>query len=345
MEQKNKKAKKEPVFIVKAATKHGGLDYLHIALIVLVVVLVGVAFSLSIFKKGVVLQNCPYGVVNSTCAAAPYTNGQVMDAVGKVLAGYSTVNSSLSLLSYYSLVNQSIVSYLSNQSGWLVEVPYIDPLLNNKTLYASFVLNPNLSLKTPFLSTISPLRHTNNSVVSFGVVSISGKNTCNYTKPIPVYLVVDPYVPGFISYMKGALNLSKSREGSASFKYYFVFSAYSASFYGKYGAPNTQALGRYLACASQQPRFSQFISNLSIAYQGSPLSESMLSQMVAGSGLNSSAFATCMQSVNSTLFNQNTLVGLYNITSVPSYVVNCKYQTIPETANSAIGYALKQISK
>jgi len=69
---------KEPVFIVKPALKRGGLDYLHISLIALVIVLIALAFSLAFFKQGTVVKNCYYGVVNGTCATQQYNSSQVL---------------------------------------------------------------------------------------------------------------------------------------------------------------------------------------------------------------------------------------------------------------------------
>ncbi len=56
------KGAKEPVFLVKSASKHGGLDYLHIGLIALVIVLIALSFSLANFKSVIV---CQYGVSKS----------------------------------------------------------------------------------------------------------------------------------------------------------------------------------------------------------------------------------------------------------------------------------------
>ena len=42
---------KEPVFIIRPASKHLGLDYLHILLIALVIILIVLAFALSTFQR------------------------------------------------------------------------------------------------------------------------------------------------------------------------------------------------------------------------------------------------------------------------------------------------------
>ncbi len=353
MEKNKPKQKngKEPVFIVKG-TRMGGLDYLHIALIALVIILIAFSFELAVFKKGVILENCPYGIINnSTCAPQPINSSNassyanVIDAAGKILASYSSVNTSLSILPYISLINDSKVSFMPSLKEWEVVVPYKDILDENKTFNLSFILFNNLTLDNSFISTLKPAKYTDNKVVSLGVVSLSGKYLCNYTTPIPVDFMIDPYTPGFINYTYNAINISKSYGAKLNMSYNFLFSGYSTSLYRNYGVSATQRLGDYLVCASKQPRFKQFISNLSIIYNNKPIENSTLYQMVLGSGLNTTKFDQCMTNASVILDNQARFAAFYNITSLPSYVIDCKYQTIPQTANYAINYTLNKISK
>src|SRR5271168_1470309 len=138
---KSKITSKEPVFIVKPAFKNFGLDYLHIILIALVIVLVVLAFALSTFKQGVVVTNCQYGNnVSGSCNTTMHNSSQALGAAERDLASYSKINTSLSLIPYYSLVNRSEVSYLPQSKKWLVIVPYIDPLANNTIFNISLLL-------------------------------------------------------------------------------------------------------------------------------------------------------------------------------------------------------------
>jgi hypothetical protein len=57
--------RKEPVFIVKPALKNFGLDYLHIILIALVIILIALAFALSTFKQGTIITNCQNSTTSS----------------------------------------------------------------------------------------------------------------------------------------------------------------------------------------------------------------------------------------------------------------------------------------
>ncbi len=347
MPNKQKKVlKKEPVFIVKQATRMGGLDYLHISLIVLVIILIGLAFAISYFKPGAIIINCnSINASNSTCARNTtqginaITLSALHFAIGRAIAGYGAYNTSLALLEYTSLVNQSKIYYINASSEYLAIVPYRDPLDNNKTFNISFIFQHNFTLKSAYISTINPAP-TQNSAISYGVVSLAGRYLCNYTKPLPVYYFIDPYVPGFIKQINQSIALQKEYANQIDISYNFLFTQYSASKYLSYGKVPTQRLGAYLTCASQQRKFGSFISNLSIAYQQTPLPNQTLYQMAQGSGLNLSSFNECMSNATSTLDGEATLAAFYNITTVPTYILDCKYQTVPYSAQSAINYLI-----
>jgi hypothetical protein len=348
MAQKTRNAKKaggkEPVFIIRPALERFGLDYLHISLLALVVILIAVAFALSAFKQGVVLENCQYGVTNESCATPAHNSSEALAAAERILASYSTVNTTLALLPYYSLVNESSVSYLPSLKEWLVVIPYINPLAQDELSNMSMVLNDNLSLAEPFLQTLTPFYRTNNSVAGLGVVSLYGKALCTATKPVPVYLITDPYAPGAIPSLYTALNASRKFAGSVNMSYYFIFSGYSERFYGSNGAEDTQSLGRYLLCASrQQGRLYPFLQNLSMVYTGNPVNNFTLNEVEVGSGMNTSSFGACLVNASTVLDYQARLASLYGITSTPEFITDCRYASIPQTIGYAINYTLKSI--
>ncbi|MGC8652361.1 MAG: DsbA family protein [Candidatus Micrarchaeia archaeon] len=340
---KGAKRESEPVFIVKPALKHYGLDYLHIALIVLVVVLVALAFSLATFKQAVLIKNCPYGIVNGTCASLQYTNAQVLQAAGRILASYSTVNTSLSLLPYYSMINDSTVNYMPNESEWLVVVPFKDPYISNTIFNFSMLLNANLSLEQAYLQAIKPVLYTNNSVVAPGVISIYGKTLCTTTKPIPLYLVVDPYAPGAMEAIRLAAQVSSIYNNSLNVSYDFVFGASAQQFYSQYGAQETQDMARYLFCAYRQRKMGAYAANLSSVFSGYPLSNSTLSSIASASKLNATQLDQCLGSSYTALAHQAQLANFYNVVSTPTFIANCKYTAIPQTLNNTITYALGEV--
>ncbi len=334
---------KEPVFILKPAIKNHGLDYLHIELMAIVIILIALAFALAAFKPGVVVKSCAYGAVNGTCTEPLHNSTQALAAAYKVIASYATVNTSFSLLPYYVLVNESKISYLPNQSAWFIIVPYTDPFISNAIFNFSMLLSDsNLSLENSFSPMIKPVLYTNNTVVAPGVVSIYGGALCTTSKPVPVYMVTDPYSTGAIPALYTALNASKRFGSEINMSYYFIFAGSAISFYNGYGAATTQLLGRYLSCASKQGSFSNFLSNLSIAYKGVPLSNNTLYDVVQGSHLNISSMNACMANSITSLDYQAKVASLYNVVTTPELVVNCKYATIPQTLNLAINYSLGQ---
>ncbi|MGC8586477.1 MAG: DsbA family protein [Candidatus Micrarchaeia archaeon] len=335
--------KKEPVFIVKPASKRFGLDYLHVGLIVLVAILIALAFALAFFKQATIVENCPYGIVNGTCAHLPYTNSQVLQAVGKILASYESVNTSLSLLPYYSLINQSKIFYLENSSEWFVEVPFVDPYISNTIYNFSIVLNSNLTLKQAYLQALKPVYYTNDSVVSSGVISMYGKTLCTTSKPIPVYLVVDPYAPSAMKALELASRVQKDYNATLNVSYDFVFSSYAQSFYNQYGVEYTQNIAKYEFCAYKQGKIGSFVSNLSSVFDGYPLSNSTLSVIASDSGLNMSMLSSCISTAYTPLAYQAQLANFYNVVSTPTFIVNCKYLAIPATLNNSIHYALSEI--
>jgi hypothetical protein len=346
-EKMSKISSKEPVFIIKPAFKNYGLDYLHISLLALVIILVALAFALSTFKQGVVLTNCQYGSdANGTCNTTIHNSTQALAAAEKVIAAYSNVNTTLSLIPYFSLINQSKVSYLVQTKQWLVVVPYIYPYDTSKAYNISLLLyDSNLTLVNSFIQTLRPATPTNNSVVALGTVSIYGQAACKTATPIPVYVVADPYAPGVLNTLNTSIKVAKQYGNKINVSYFFIFSGYSIQNYGGFGVNQTQQLGRYMECASkQQGRFPQFMSNLSIAYTGKPLANNTLYDVELGSGLNTSEFGTCMQNVTRTLNIQAEFATLYHIISTPTIIVNCRYSTIPQSMNYAINYSLMNLN-
>jgi hypothetical protein len=344
-ENKRKGSGKEPVFIVKPALKNFGLDYLHITLIALVIILVVLALALSTFKPGTIVKTCSNGSAcnstNNSTSGTIHTSAQALIAAKNALASYSNLNTSLSLIPYYSLVNQSKVDYLNNSKEWLVIVPYIDPLANGTVFNISLLFyDSNLTLASAYIQTLKPAVTTNNSVVGLGTVQLSGQIACKTSKPVPLYIITDPYSPGMLKTLDAAVNASEKYKGSINASYYFIFSGYSQSFYNGYGELDTQQMGRYLYCASNQRNFPQFVSNLSIAYTGRPLSNLTLYQVSLGSNLNTTMLNVCMQNVTTSLNYQSEFANLYHIVSTPTIIVNCQYTTLPQTLDYAINYSL-----
>ena len=328
--------------IVRPAVRRWGLDYLHVSLIVLVVILVALAFALSAFKSGPVYENCINGIVNGTCTGPAHSGAQALSAGESILASYAPVNSSLSLLAYYSSPNEGNASYIANSSEWLVQIPYLNPFSGNKYEVTMLLYDSNLSLVRPFLQTAAPAQITKNKVVSLGVIELAGKSMCTAQKPFPVYDIVDPYAPGATQGLFRGINASQTYGNEVNVSYKIVFTGYAVDKYSSYGINETQEVGAYLLCASNQPRFDAFLENYSLVFNGNPINALTLSQTAQGSGLNMSQLNTCLANASNVLTAQAKLTQFYNITTTPTFVINCRYSTIPQTLGYAIPYAINQ---
>ncbi len=333
---------KAPVFLVRPASKAGGLDYLHITLIILVVILIGLAVALTRFSS-VKLVNCQYGIVNGTCANEVSNSTQAIMAARRIMASYSTVNTSLSLLPFYTLPNSYTATYLPQNGGWLVYTPYQDPYTGaNIIMY--LVLNNNLTLNTSVMQTLSPIKETDNYVVAPGVVSLSGKSDATTSTPIPVNLILDVYAKGSISAIQSAINASLKYKGEVNVSYDFIFTNASVSKYAEYGKGNTQILASYIFCASSRPEFSNFILNLSKVFSGNPIDIPELNAVSNGTGINYTYMQSCLSNSSKPLYYQSLFAQLYNVTSTPEFIVNGKYQTISTKLDQAINYSLSNLN-
>lgn len=340
--KKNDQKKSDPVFIIKPVTKNGGLDYLHISLIILVIILISLAFSLSRFNS-VKLVNCQYGINNGTCISSTTNSLQAIRAAEKVMAGYSTINTSLSLLPYYTLPNQYNASYITKLNKWLVYTPYTNPYTKN-VVSMYIILNQNLTLNTSLMQTLSPIRVTDNYVVAPGTVSINGKLLSTTNTPISVNLIIDPYASGAISAIRSAVNSSMKYKNSIKMNYDFIFTNAASSKYNGYGVAETQQLASYIFCASKYTNFYNFTTNLSKVFNGNPLTQSQLSNIVNESGMNYKKIINCVATSSKPLYYQSLFAEFYNITSTPTFIVNGKYETISTKLNEAINYSLNTLS-
>lgn len=331
---------KEPVFIVKPVMKGHGLDYLHLTLVVLIVVLVGFALALAYSKPATLVAGC--GANSTTCSTPTHNESAVLSAADHALVYYASINSSISLLPYYSLVNRSTASYVPAGRYWLVVIPYLSPYNTSVTYNFSMLMyDSNLTVKNAFVNSVRPAASKGRSVVALGTVGIDDTAACNTTRPIPVYLITDPYAPGALSAIGRAINASAMYGNSIGFRYFMVFSSYAISKYPGFGVQQTQLLGSYMYCASKQGNFPQFMSNLSIAYTGQPLNNLTLGDVAHGSGLQIGALAACLANSSTAINYQAQLASSYNITSTPQFIVNCKYLTLPQTLGYAINYSLR----
>ncbi len=330
-------AVKEPSVVIKPLGRMGGLDTIHVSLIVLVVIMAGLLLAVtwnSTVQPVTLQQNCTYQAQNGTCITPLHNSSQVRMAVEKFIAGYAYNNTSESLFPYTTAVNSMSITFIPVSREWYVTVPTQD-LYSNTTFSLEFIFNDVNSTITPFTQAVSPNISTDNYVQSYGVVSLYGKAACSVSTPAQVYWFIDPYSPGSIHSL---VTLSSLETSSNDIQAHIevLYTQYSAQIAKSYGINNTQAFGKYVFCASQQSNFTSFADTLNSVYNGQYMSPSLLATLAKNSGLNSSALQICIANSSEIISRQSVIAKYYNVTSTPIAVTNCEYQSIPQTEQYAL---------
>lgn len=335
--EKQEKRVKEPSVIVKPLGWLGGLDGIHLSLMVLVVILIALLLAVSSSGKqlGSGQLNCTYGSVNGTCIAPLHNQSQVLLAAGRFIAGYTSVNSSLSLLPYISDMANASVSYGLESGSWNVKVPEKNPY-SQTTFYLQLSVNDtNLSV-LPFIQSASPSAATDNYVSAYGTVKLAGKSACSVTSPTQVYWFIDPYASGSIGSLASLLSLESAQGSRIAPHLEILYTQASQGMAGTYGLNNTLLFGQYLFCASQQPNFSVFARTVNSTYSGLYMSPGTLQTLANDSSLNQGELSSCITGAGTFINRQAVLAQYYNITSTPLVITDCQYQSIPQTTSSAL---------
>lgn len=349
---------KTPSVIVKPLGKTGGLDSIHLALSILVVVMVALLLAVSYSKqsasysfKNPPLNNsnatCSYGIINGTCVVPVHNSTQIKMIAERFIARYNTINTSLSLLPYISEVGLMNLSYDSASHYWYVSFP-IQNLESRSTIRFLFMINDsNTSKVIPMIQTIAPSNSTvsENFVASKGVVQISGKSSCSSQVPLQLYWFVDPYEPGGISSLANMTSIQSKYGSKVGVSLEILYSQYSQNIASSEGLNNTLSLGDYLFCSSKQggQPFYSFVNTLEKSYQGGYMPASLLSEYASSSGLNSSEMGSCLGTAGTYINRQAVLAKYYGIVSSPAVVTDCQYLSLPQTASYAISYANSSI--
>lgn len=347
MAKKQTKAQiNEAKIVLKPIGRYGGLDNIHIALLVLVAVLIALLLVISYSKPQIIIENttntsstCVYGVMNGSCVYPTHNESSVLRQLGKIIASYEFVNGSLSLLPYYSIIQNTTFGYLPISKVWLAVVPVINPATGNTFSTSFLIYDSNLSLVNPYIQTVRTSQVLSDYVVSQGVVRLSNQAVCGMQAPLPVYWFIDPYAQGSISSLSNLTAVESKYGSKLNLSLKVLFASESQNIAKTYGDNNTRALGKYLFCSSKQSGFSNFVTTLNAVYSGSYLSPSLLSSLANQSGLNIPQLRGCMLNSTSAINAQALLAQYYNVTSTPSVVTDCVYSAIPQTERNAICFA------
>lgn len=334
----------EPSILVKPVSRFGGLDNIHIALIVLAVILVLLIIIMSYTTKISIVnvtqgQNCTYGSVNGTCIHPVHTAAQAKMAAEQILAGYSTSNSAISLLPYLANVNKANVSYLSNTKQWYVSIPYTSPINGKSYLFGMLMSDANTSIYSTFVQETANSSSTDNYVVAPGVIKIAGETSCSAGGPLQVYWFIDPYAPGSIPSLINATRLQNMAGAKANVTMKILFTQYSQQVANTYGLNSTLNLGRYILCGSVQKNFTGFVKALNASYTGTYMPAYILQGIASASGFNTTSLNSCLSSSQNIMNVQAIQAKRFNITSSSAVVTDCQYISIPQTAAAAACYA------
>lgn len=341
--------KDETKIVVKPIGALGGLDSIHLALMVLVAILIVlllmVTYSKPIGINATSNLTCSYGAYNGSCVGPVHNISSVKRAVGQILASYAGVNASLSILPYFSYMQNANVTYVPTSKQWLATVPAKDPTTNNAFDVSFLLYDSNLTLARPYIQTATVSKYVKDYVVSQGVVRLNGKSVCLQSSPVQVYWFIDPYAFGSISTLNYLSSLKQNFASKVNASVDIVSGSASLAVVQQTGNVSaTQALGKYIVCASKQSNFTSFVSTLQSVYANGYVPPSLLSTIVNQSKLDKGQMASCLANITSTLNAQALLAQYYNVTSTPSVITNCVYQSIPQTAKSAVCYATNSTS-
>ncbi len=331
----------EPSILVKPVSRFGGLDNIHIALMILVVILILLIVAISYNTTITVINGTSNVTTNhSSVSLARHNASQVRLYAERVLAGYSGINSSLSLLPYLSNVSRMNVSYVPSLKEWYASFPYTSPANKSKSYTYSFMIrDSNLSLAGALSQSPAPFTIGQNYVVSPGVIKIAQQTSCSFNKPLQVYWFIDPYSPGSIPSLVTASSLQDRFGSKVNITVKSLFTQYSSSIANAYRLNNTLALEKYILCGENQKNFSGFVRSLNASYSGTYMPAYVLQGIAEQSGFNMSVLNSCISSSQEAINNQVVLAKYYNITSTPSVIADCQYLSIPQTALQAICYA------
>ncbi len=344
---KNTKNITQPSVVIKPLGKFGGLDGIHIALIILIALTLAFLLYISFARQSIVILTnqtqsasdqtiCHYGYLNNSCITPIHNSSEILHIFEQYIAGYSSINGAQSLIPFISNVSMAKVYYIPYSHSWLVTVP--ERNINSNVIFnISAIINDiNTSEVIPFIQTIKPNNITNNFVAGNGYLKINDTISCSNSTTTPVYWFIDPYSAGGISSLYYLENLSQHFGSKISPTLEILYTQSSQEIADTYGLTNATLLGKYLFCSSQQGTFDTFASTLNSSYKNLYLNQQSLQQLAKNSGLNMSELSTCIASAGTIINRQAILAKHYNITSSPSVLIGCQYLAIPQTAYQSI---------
>ena len=160
-----------------------------------------------------------------------------------MLASYSTVNSSLSLLPFISNISSMNETYMPALKAWYVSLSARNFGSNLTFAFSFLISDTNASKVTPLIQAAIPSRILDNTVVEQGVVQLNGKYSCVSTTPTQVYWFIDPYATGAVSSLLNASGIQSKFGSSVNVTMRIVFGSDTQRVANSYGLLNAEYLG------------------------------------------------------------------------------------------------------
>ncbi len=334
-ENKNNKAAPEPRIIIRPIGRFGGLDGIHISLLI-VILLLGALLLVTTSGMKLAARNSTNSSANVMLAT--HNQSQILGVAERFVAGYMNVNGTLSLLPYISNVSAAKLYYINASKEWLVSIPAKNPQ-NNQTFVVSMLISDTNTMQiTPLEQIAKPAALGNYSVAALGTVKIQNSAACSTENPLQVYLFTDPYAIGGIASLLNATALESRLAGRVNISVYMLDSPATQAVANIHGFANASALSQYLFCAYGRANFTKFASAAGSVLQNGYISPGTLSSL-ANSTFGAGALSSCLATAADKISNQELFGKFYSINQVPIAVVNCQYLAIPQTLQDAICYA------
>ncbi len=178
-------------------------------------------------------------------------------------------------------------------------------------------------------------------------IMLLGKNCGSVSNPV-VYIFEDPYSEECIKSKPLEIGLKEKIDSNVTFENFYISSLdATAQIAETYGNERTSAIFNYFSCVNVMGKIIDFEKKAYEIYcntelksndpnfleeckkspnYGIPLSEIELQQIVLDQNINKQDINTCLSGAKDILGGSKYVANQFNISSVPTVVVNCKYK-------------------
>ncbi|MEM3791109.1 MAG: hypothetical protein QXL16_00050 [Candidatus Micrarchaeaceae archaeon] len=338
----SKAVSKEGKLIIRPVGRLGGLDYLHVSLLVLVAILIGIILEVSSSKPVIITASnsspnatCRY-FYSGSCIVPKYNASYALLQAERLIASYIYTNTSLSILPFYSRTSSASEYFVPTANAWIIEMPV---RYSNSSFTFLVVVNSSTgNVENAYEEAASPSKILENYVSANGIIVLANKPACSVAYPVQQYWFIDPYAPGSLRSLSYLFNETKKLGVKVNPSLKLVFGYYSQNIASTYGLNNSLALSEYLFCASLQnsSSFHSFVNSLSNL---SGFISPYLLSSYANKYLNTKELSSCLYNASQPLSAQSLLASYYNISAPIEVITDCRYLSLPNGAYNATCFA------